>query len=102
MLSARIYIKSQKAVAALPATNFLFDCMPNLSRTTKSHCGSPGDASQAYDFLTTTGAPDESCSPIDASLGGNAQTHRIIIANILEHDEETRDFRIIAWMSIFK
>jgi hypothetical protein len=68
VMAARIYIKSQRAVEALPATNFLYDCMPNLT-----HCGWQGDATKAYDFLQTTGAPDDSCSPIDASLGGNAQ-----------------------------
>lgn len=68
VMAARIYIKSQRAVKALPATNFLYDCMPNLT-----HCGWQGDASKAYDFLQTTGAPDDSCSPIAASLGGNAQ-----------------------------
>ena len=41
VMSARIFIKSQGTVRALPATNFLFDCMPGLK-----HCGYPGDASQ--------------------------------------------------------
>ena len=68
VMAARIYIKSKREVKALPATNFLYDCMPNLT-----HCGFRGDATQAYDFLSTTGAPDDSCSPIDPSLGGNAQ-----------------------------
>ena len=67
-LSARLYIQSRGAVRVLPATNFLYDCMPGLK-----HCGWPGDASQAYDFLTASGAPPESCSPVDAARGGNAQ-----------------------------
>lgn len=76
VLAARIYIRSNKTIKTMPATNFLYDCMPGLK-----HCGYPGDASQAYNFLangtfadgTQFGAPDDSCSPVAASLGGNAQ-----------------------------
>ena len=68
VMAARIFIRSQQKVKALPATNFLYDCMPGLK-----HCGYPGDASQAYDFLRTNGAPEDSCTPVAASLGGNAQ-----------------------------
>ena len=71
VLSARILVASRGAVRALPATNFLYDCMPGLAG-----CGFPGDASKAYNFLmngTVGGAPDESCSPVDAARGGNAQ-----------------------------
>lgn len=67
-MAARIYIKSHRAVKALPATNFLYDCMPNLT-----HCGWQGDATKAYDFMQTVGVPDDSCTSINARLGGNTQ-----------------------------
>lgn len=52
---------------ALPAANVLLDCMPG-----ERHCGYPGSASNAYNYLMKHGIPDEVCSPVDASLGGNA------------------------------
>ena len=34
VLAARLYIASAKTIVTLPATNFIYDCMPGLT-----HCG---------------------------------------------------------------
>ena len=40
----------------MPATNFLYDCMPGLS-----HCGCPSDASKAYTPLTGVTTHTNTC-----------------------------------------